>query len=143
MLKGFISEELLPWVKTFPNEFYKQLFRLRGWPYDPVSVKRPSYVGKLTNALVYDRLSPEITKALKAKTPKSKAGNYTARFFQSLTKDVGYETLRGHLQQVIILMKISPNWTTFQRNFARAFEVGQQARFSAFTIQYTQRGGIL
>lgn len=49
-----------------------------------------------------------------------------SKFFQSLTKDVGCQALRGQLQQVIVLMKISANWKQFERNFARAFEIGQQ-----------------
>ncbi len=31
ILEAFIAKELQPWVRTFPNEFYQELFRLRGW----------------------------------------------------------------------------------------------------------------
>lgn len=125
LLSAFISEELLPWEKTFPDEFYKQLFRLKNWSYSPLHVKRPSIVGKITNSLVYDALSPDVRKQLQKKTPKSVAGNYTARFHQWMTKDLGHPILKGHLQQIVVLMKISPNWHTFKRHFARAFG-GQQ-----------------
>ena len=47
ILEKYISQELLPWVKRFPDEFYKQMFRLKGWPYR--KKEKPSYVGKLTN----------------------------------------------------------------------------------------------
>jgi hypothetical protein len=30
ILEAFIAKELRPWVRTFPNEFYEHLFRLRG-----------------------------------------------------------------------------------------------------------------
>ena len=29
VLEAYISEELLPWAKRFPDEFYKQMFRLK------------------------------------------------------------------------------------------------------------------
>lgn len=121
ILKAYISEELLPWTKRFPDEFYKQMFRLKNLPYDPNSVKRPSFIGKLTNKLIYAKLPPGVLEELKAKTPKSESGNYTARFHQSLTVDVGHPILKGHLQQVIVLMKVSPNWKVFERHFVRAF----------------------
>ena len=41
VLEAYVAKELLPWAKRFPDEFYRQLFRLRGWQYSPVSVKRP------------------------------------------------------------------------------------------------------
>ena len=41
ILEAYIGKELLPWTKRFPDEFFGQLFRLRGWQYSPVSVKRP------------------------------------------------------------------------------------------------------
>ena len=125
ILKAYISEELLPWTKRFPDEFYKEMFRLKNWPYDPTSVKRPSLIGKLTNQLIYKKLPPGVLQELKRKTPKSEKGNYTARFHQSLTEDIGHPNLKGQLQQVIVLMRISPNWRVFDRNFVRAFG-GQQ-----------------
>lgn len=33
ILEKYVSQELLPWAKRFPDEFYKQMFRLKGWEY--------------------------------------------------------------------------------------------------------------
>lgn len=125
LLGVFLHKELLPWEKTFPDEYYKQLFRLKNWSYDPLTVKRPSVVGKITNKLIYDALSPEIRKELQIRTPRSEAGNYTARFHQWMTKDIGSPILKSHIQQVIVLMRVSNTWRDFQRHFSRAFG-GQQ-----------------
>ena len=46
ILDKFISKELRKWAKTFPDEFYMEMFRLRGWQYIPFSVKRPGVVGR-------------------------------------------------------------------------------------------------
>ncbi len=129
ILKAYIREELLPWTKRFPDEFYQQMFRLKNWPYDPASVKRPAIIGKLTNELIYNQLPPGVLQELKTKTPKSKKGNYTARFHQSLTEDVGHPTLKGQLQQVIVLMRVSPNWSAFKKIFTKAFGGQQELDF--------------
>jgi len=57
-------------ARRFPDEFYEELFRLREGKYDPGSVKRPSYVGKLTHDLVYARLAPAVLDELRRKTPQ-------------------------------------------------------------------------
>lgn len=51
LLSLYISEELMPWAKRFPDEFYKQMFRLKVWTYN--GKNRPQYVGKLTNHYIY------------------------------------------------------------------------------------------
>src|SRR5207249_980288 len=48
ILEAYIAKELAAWAKRFPDDFYKELFRLRGWQWHGVSVKRPILVGKLT-----------------------------------------------------------------------------------------------
>lgn len=47
ILAAYISAELLPWTKRFPNEFFKQLYRLNGWKYVEGNHKRPRYVGSI------------------------------------------------------------------------------------------------
>ena len=68
ILEAYISKELLPWTKRFPDDFYQHLFRLRGWQYRPLSIKRPKYVGKLTNELIYDKLPKGVLNDLRGKT---------------------------------------------------------------------------
>jgi len=121
ILKAYISAELLPWTKRFPDEFYQQLFRLHKWQYNPLSIKRPGYVGKLTMELVYNQLPSGVAEELKKVTPKSESGNYTKRLHQSLSLDIGNEHLKKQLYEVIALMKISPNWRTFKAYFNKAF----------------------
>lgn len=55
ILKKYISEELLPWQKRFPDIFYKELFRLNGWDYTVRGIKkRPGVIGTWTKKLVYE-----------------------------------------------------------------------------------------
>ena len=73
-----MSEEILEWQKTFHREFYEQIFRLWSIPFTHESMKRkPSFIGTLTNELVYKNL-PEgtvILEKIKEKTPRTKGGN--------------------------------------------------------------------
>lgn len=120
ILKAYISEELLPWQKKFPDIFYKELFRLNGWDYTINGIKkRPSVIGTWTNKLVYEQLPKGVLDSLKKNTPKSKNGNYTARFFQSLTPDTGNPHLTAQVQQIVTLFQLSDNmrhmWHQFEK----------------------------
>lgn len=120
ILEEFIAKELGKWAKRFPDEFYKELFRLRGWQYQPFSVKRPSLVGRLTNNMVYERLAPGVLDELKQQTPRNKRGQHVQHLHRRLTEDVGHPRLQEHLSAVIALMKISKNWDDFKRHLERA-----------------------
>lgn len=120
ILEKFLSDELLKWAKRFPDTFYKEMFRLRGWKYNPDSVKRPGVVGTLTNDIVYGRLAPGVLEELKKKTPVDNKGRKKVRYHQWLTEDIGHPKLQEHLSAVIALMKASPDWKTFTRLLNRA-----------------------
>ncbi len=74
ILEQFIAEELRAWVQTFPDDFYREMFRLRGLDYPQFNVKRPQYFGTLTNDLVYKRLAPGVLDELKRVTPRDEKG---------------------------------------------------------------------
>ncbi len=113
ILEAFIAKELQAWVKTFPADFYQELFRLRGLDYPTASVKRPQYFGLLTNDIVYKRLAPGVLEELKRVTPKNDGGRPKAKYFQSLTTNTGYPKLREHLGAVVAIMKLSDNYRDF------------------------------
>lgn len=119
-LQAYISKELLKWQKMFPDTFYYEIFRLNKWDYTVKSIKnKPGVIGRWTNELIYKQLSKEVLEELKKITPKSEAGNYTARFFQSLTPDIGHPALTAQIYKVIGIMNISNNWEEFKNSFNR------------------------
>lgn len=113
ILEAFVAKELQAWVQTFPSDFYEQMFRLRGLEFPVTSVKRPQYFGMLTNDIVYKRLAPGILSELKRVTPRNEDGRPKAKYFQSLTTNVGYPKLKEHLGAVVALMRISKSWDAF------------------------------
>ncbi|MEO5959687.1 MAG: P63C domain-containing protein, partial [Opitutaceae bacterium] len=112
---------LAAWAKRFPDEFYKEIFRLRGWQWNKLSVKRPILVGKLTNDIVYERLAPGVLAELENKNPKDDRGRRTAKHHQWLTEDVGHPALAQHIHAIIGLMRASMSWEQFHDMLDRAF----------------------
>lgn len=121
ILDAYIAKELLPWTKRFPDDFYRELFRLKGWKFSPPSPKRPGYVGKLTNELVYERMPPGVLQELRARNPVISPGRRRYKHHQFLTEDVGHPHLERHLVAVITLMRASKTWSQFMRLFKTAF----------------------
>ena len=115
ILEAFIAKELQPWVKTFPSDYYQQLFRLRGLTYPADKVQRPQYFGVLTNDIVYRRIAPGVLQELKKAIPRNEAGRPTAKYFQKLTSNIGYPKLREHLGAVVAVMKLSADYQDFIR----------------------------
>lgn len=121
ILEKWIADELAKWAKMFPDEFYQQMARLRGLHYSEIATKRPAYIGRLTNDIVYERLAPGVLAELKEKTPKDEKGRRKYRYHQWLTEDIGNPRLREHLWAVIGLMRASSNWRNFESLLNRAF----------------------
>lgn len=111
ILEAFVAKELQPYVRTFPADYYEQLFRLRGLPYPPENSKyRPQYFGVLTNDIVYKRLAPGLLAELKRENAKdTKKG----RLHQRLTTDTGHPKLREHLASTVTIMKLSKGYQDF------------------------------
>lgn len=126
VLAAYINQELLPWTKRFPDEFYIEMFRLRGWEYK--GTPKPQYVGKLTKQIVYDQLPDGVIGELETKNPANDSGNRTNRHHQFLTQETGVPHLDKHLTSVITLMRISKNWDEFETHFQRAFDVKGQRK---------------
>ncbi|EHQ92113.1 P63C domain-containing protein [Desulfosporosinus youngiae] len=123
LLAIYLTDERLKWAKMFPDEYYRQLFRLRKWNYDPLDTHRPRLVGKLTNQLVYEKLPPGVLDELKKLNPvkNKQSGRREATHHQHLSTDIGQKDLRDHLMQLIAIMRISSSWEIFKKNFQKAF----------------------
>ena len=122
ILEAYLSEERLAWAKRFPDEFYKHIYRLKGWKWPPVSRAKPPVLGHITNDIVYDRLPPGVLSELKRRNPvHEKTKRRKWKHHQFLSTDLGQPDLRDHLLQAIAILRISKSWEAFKRNLEDAF----------------------
>lgn len=114
ILDSFLRKELASWAKTFPDEFYEQIFRLRGWTWKGRGVNPPQVVAYYTKDIVYQRLAPGLLDELERKNPVE-GGRRKSKHTQWLTTDVGHPALAQHLHTVISFMRVVPDggWDQF------------------------------
>jgi hypothetical protein len=111
-----LRKELAAWAKRFPDEFYKQIYRLRGWEWRGRNVNPPQIVAHYTNDFIYDRLQPGLRKELETRMPKTDAGNKKGKLHQLFTDDIGHPLLAQHVHMVTMFMKAAGSWEEFKRN---------------------------
>lgn len=115
VLEMHLAKERQPWTKTFPDTFYREIYRLRRWPYTEEAIKRkPQVVALWTNNFVYDRLLPGVREELERLNPKSETGNRKTKHHQWFTGEIGHPNLRSHIDGVIRLLKGADDWRSFK-----------------------------
>ena len=119
ILRKYISDALLKWAETFPIEFYKEIFRLKGWAWN--SGKMPPVVGKYVNDLVYDRLAPGVLAELQNRNPVTDKGYRRYQHHRFLTRDIGHPELKRRLYELVGMARASESWDRFYRLVDRTF----------------------
>jgi len=130
LLAAYISEDYLKWQQRFPRKFYEEVFRLYNWPYNVLSVKRPSCLGKFTNKYVYEQMPSGVLEELHKKNPITNTGNRKRHHHQHLTEDIGIKHLDRHLTKLITIMELSNDIHEFKDNFKRVFENANQLKLA-------------
>jgi hypothetical protein len=126
ILEAYIVEELRPWVKTFPDGYFEQVYRLHGWSREPRDSKRPRQVGKWINRTIYEQLPPGVLDELRRLNPVAAHGYRRHKHHQFLTENMGNAHLTDQIKVVTMLMRVSKNRAQFETLFARAFDKPQQ-----------------
>ncbi|QCG93915.1 hypothetical protein E6C67_08165 [Azospirillum sp. TSA2s] len=111
-IEKHVRADALPWVSMFDLEFYRHIFRLNGWPFNPESTARPGVIGHWTND-IYDRLAPGVRGALHERVRRNERGKPTQKLTQYLTPEEGKPRLKELLEGVKVLMKLSKTWPDF------------------------------
>lgn len=121
ILDKYLTAERAKWAKTFPDEFYQKLFRLKGWKFEPGSMRRPGVVGHYTNDIVYDRLAPGILRKVQEMNPRVEGGSRRAKHHQFFTSEYGIPELKQHLTNTMFLMEAAgTDWALFRLLLDRA-----------------------
>jgi hypothetical protein len=126
ILEAYVQEQFRPWVSTFPDEFFREIYRLHGWAFKPGQTQRNQGVGKLIKHYVYGQLPPGVLAELERVNPRNAKWNRPRKHHQHLTETTGNQHLDRQITSVITLMKISRNRAEFEDLFERAFPPPQQ-----------------
>lgn len=121
ILDAYVAAELRPWTKTFPDEFFRQIYRLQGWQYKPGTAKRTPYVGHLINKYIYEQLPKGVLEELQDRNPRNERGYRAHRHHQFLTADTGNQHLDRQISTVTTLMRVASSRVEFEDLFDRAF----------------------
>jgi hypothetical protein len=113
ILEKFLRKELAVWVKTFPDDFYQEIYRLRGWEWRGMHVNRISACATYTRDLIYERLQANLLRELEARNPIEANGRRKAKHFQWLSDDIGHPALKTHLHTVTNFMRAFDSWDEF------------------------------
>jgi len=109
LLDRYLREDLMRWVKTFPDGLYEEWYRLLRWEHlDPIR-QRPGILGTYTKRLVYDKLLPGLTEAL-----HNKRGEESHRLHQYLSDDAGRKHLERHLIVLESLAHPAQSWEDYE-----------------------------
>lgn len=119
LLALYIDEEFRPWVKQFPEVFFREVYRLYGWEFKPGNHKHPKYTGQFINKYIYEAMPDGVLDRLRELNPVHESGNRPRKHHQHLTDDQGVRHLERQIQQVITLMQISDDRSQFQAHFDR------------------------
>ena len=118
-LELLIQKELAAWAKRFPDEFYENIYKLRGWTWPGMQRNRYSVVAHYTRDLIYERLAPGVLKELELRSPKNDKGHRANKMHQWLTEDVGHPMLAQHIHSIIMFQRLAianrHGWQRFMR----------------------------
>lgn len=121
LLDRYFKEEYAAWTKRFPDWFYEELFRLKGWKWDALSTKRPGVVGKVTKDIVYSRLEVGVIEELERKNPLIDKTHRKTKHHQWLSDEVGHPALDTHFYALRGLMRASLDWRRFYHTLQLAY----------------------
>jgi hypothetical protein len=120
LLEKQVSNEKLTYAKMFDTDFYRMLFRLNGWPFDPETTARPPVLGHWMNNF-YDRMTPGIRQALHQRVKRNSRGRPTQKLTQYLTDDEGKKRLRELTEGIMAIGRISSDKVDFWQKMDIAY----------------------
>lgn len=121
IIDKYLTKEFAAWSKTFPDEFYQEIFRLRKWQWRGMKVNRPQCVAQYTTNLVYERVAPGILKNLEERNPVLDTGRRKRKHTQFFTEDFGCPALSTHIHAMLALMRAADSWDELLRMADRSF----------------------
>jgi hypothetical protein len=121
-LAKFIKEERGVYIKTYPDDFFEALFKMKGLTWSLANKgKKPQYIGHYINNYVYSRIAPKVLTELRRVNPKDEEGKRKGKHTQHIDIDYGHPKLKEHLTVLTMFAKAAGyNWNNWERMVERA-----------------------
>lgn len=114
-LSTFLNKEAAKWVKTFSDEFFEDIYKMRGWNWSGTT-QRPGVIGYWINDIVYQRIAPVVHSTLNELNPKDDNGHRKYKHHQFLSTDVGKKALAEYLSSIHTIAIVSDyDWARFMK----------------------------
>jgi hypothetical protein len=108
LVAQYIAKELQPYIKTFGEDYYYQIYRLKGWDWSRFTIDKKNHpwaVANYTNRIVYEKLPDGVLDELKKLNPADEKGNRKHKHFQYLSPSIGNNHLLKHLGAIVNIME--------------------------------------
>lgn len=116
---AYLRDELAPWERVFPPEFYVELARVYRQTIGAGS-RRPVFMAQFTKRFVYEALDPDVARELAARIESPEHGN---NYHQLLT-DRARAVLVRHIDRLLAVLRQSEGPADFRMRFNREFRGG-------------------
>jgi hypothetical protein len=126
ILAAYISPSLLPWTERFPIDFFKEMFRVYGWPWpfdkgDYRGPLGPRFAGKIIKKIIFENLPPGVLDELERLNPPNEKWQRKSRMTQLLTSEIGHPHVEKLVAVNTALFRVSDDRHAFWRAYAKAF----------------------
>lgn len=113
-IKNFVLITAKMYKATFPQVYYKEMFRLKGWKIEGTSIyRKPWLVAKYTVEVIYGRFTKDILMAIELQNPYIVQGVRGFKHFQYLNEK-GQNKLEQFIYEAVEVMKDSSSWYEFR-----------------------------
>ncbi len=114
-LNQFLMKEAATWIKTFPDEFFMDIYKMRHWDWQETR-KMPGVMGNWIRDIVYERIAPVLPE-LEKLNPKNEKGYRAKKFHQYFSREEGLPKLKEYLASIHTIVVISDyDWNKFKAN---------------------------
>ena len=120
ILTAYLLPEHRPWMKTIPQNFTDEIYRVYGWK-RAANNRGPRYAGKLIRQLIYAQMPKPILPALDKANPTDAKYQRKHKHHQFLTQEQGLDHFRTLVITVMTILRISRNKSDFKRHWAAYF----------------------
>ncbi|SEF58936.1 P63C domain-containing protein [Nitrosomonas ureae] len=104
-----LKKDLAAWFKRFPDEYYENIYKLKGWEWPGMAKNRFSVVGTYTNDLVWERLIPGLKEELNHRNPKNEKGHRARKHHEWLNNEAGDKLFSQQMFTILALQRACLN----------------------------------